>query len=122
MPGINNVTVAIPATETVGAQLWNPNGYGKQTMYNITATFTPTASTSSTQATPTPVANTAISSTSRRVGFRDVALVTVNDTDPAVVAKGGNGTGRMTMFFRVNGAAVYARGANKVQMDLLDGW
>ena len=31
------------------------------------------------------------------------------------------GTGQLGMFFRVNGAAIYTRGANKVPMDLLDG-
>lgn len=61
--------------------------------------------------------------TVRRIGFRHVALVTVNDTDPAVAkqAAAADGTGGLTMFFRVNGAAVYARGANKVPMDLLEG-
>ena len=54
-------------------------------------------------------------------GLRDVALVTVNDTDPSVTAAGGNGTGYLTMMFRVNGAPVYVRGANKIQMDLMDG-
>ena len=34
---------------------------------------------------------------------------------------GQDGTGSLTMFFRVNGAAVYARGGNKIPMELLDG-
>ena len=32
-----------------------------------------------------------------------------------------NGTGTLTMMFRVNGAATYARGGNKIPMELLDG-
>ena len=62
-----------------------------------------------------------MSRTLRRTGLRDVALVTVNDTDPRVTAAGGNGTGYLTMMLRVNGAPVYVRGANKIQMDLMDG-
>lgn len=52
-----------------------------------------------------------------------MALVTVNDTDAKTrdAAANASGTGQLTMFFRVNGAAIYARGANKVPMDLLDG-
>jgi len=50
-------------------------------------------------------------------------MVTVNDTDPAIrsLAPTQDGTGYLTMFFRVNGAAVYARGGNKIPMELLDG-
>ena len=125
--GINNVTVHIPASETRGAKLWHPRGHGGQPRYNITATFTPTATAAAADAdadadaTRSSSSSSSSSTTVRRFGFRDVALVTVNDTDPSVVAAGGKGTGRLTMFFRVNGAAVYARGANKVQMDLMDG-
>ena len=43
--------------------------------------------------------------------------------DDAIVAKAPsqNGTGTLTMMFRVNGAATYARGGNKIPMELLDG-
>ena len=52
----------------------------------------------------------------RKMGFRHVALITVNDTDAGIAgdAASMNGTGQLTMFFRVNGAVVYARGGNKV--------
>ena len=125
--GSNNITLRIPAAQTKGARLWHPHGHGDQVLYNVTAKFTPHAApapgASDQGATPAAAAGSSstTTTTTRRTGFRDVALVTVNDTDPAVVAAGGNGTGRLTMFFRVNGAAVYARGANKVQMDLMDG-
>ena len=54
-----------------------------------------------------------MSRTWRRTGLRDVALVTVNDTDPRVTAAGGNGTGYLTMMFRVNGAPVYVTNSCK---------
>ena len=49
--------------------------------------------------------------------------MTIDDTDPAVVAKAASeqGTGSLTMMFRVNGAAVYARGGAMVPMDLMNG-
>ena len=92
---VNNVTVTLPAAQTVGAALWHPHGHGKQALHNVTATFTPHAQPA------------LMSRTWRRTGLRDVALVTVNDTDPRVTAAGGNGTGYLTMMFRVNGAPVY---------------
>ena len=57
------------------------------------------------------------------LGSLDAFPVNASPAKPMAptASAGGKGTGRLTMFFRVNGAAVYARGANKVQMDLLDG-
>jgi beta-mannosidase len=71
---------------------------------------------------PKPVTS-ATMHTSRLLGFRHVALITVNDTDPAVAAAAAkqDGNGHLGMFLRVNGAAVYARGGNKIPMDLLEG-
>ena len=62
---------------------------GPQNLYNVTITFTPAGPGA------LPVATT------RRVGFRFAALVTVNDTDPAVVAASANaeGTGNFTMMY-----------------------
>ena len=55
-------------------------------------------------------------SASRRIGFRFVALVTGNDTDPSYVeaSKSAQGTDHLGMLFRVNGAAIFARGANMI--------
>jgi len=105
--GTSNVTVVLAAKQTRSARLWHPHGHGAQHRYTIKAKFTPSGvdATASTPAVAT-----------RKMGFRHVALITVNDTDPSAAAAAANadGTGQLTMFFRVNGAPVYARGANKV--------
>ena len=108
--GTTVVNVTIPANDTRGVRLWHPRGNGDQVRYNITATFLPDN-------------GVAPSSTWRLLGFRHVALVTINDTDPEVVAAAAskNGTGQFGLRLRVNGAATYARGGNKIPMDLLNG-
>ena len=59
----------------------------------------------------------------RRIGFRVFALVTINDTDTATIAANASteGTGTHGMYFRVNGRAIYSRGANMVPMEELEG-
>jgi len=113
-----SVTVELQASQTRRVRLWHPHGHGAQVRYNITATFTPHPNPQY-QGQPAPATSTA----TRKIGFRHIALCTVDDTDPtthAATAK-ENGSGQRSMFLRVNGAAVYARGANKVPMDLLEG-
>jgi beta-mannosidase len=59
----------------------------------------------------------------RRIGFRLAALVTINDTSVADVQRATTteGTGNHTLMLRVNGAAIAARGANLIPMELLEG-
>jgi beta-mannosidase len=66
----------------------------------------------------------------RRVGFRTLALVTVNDTNDDIVDHLWNrsnnnppqqGTGEHGMYIRLNGAVVASRGANVIPMDQLEG-
>jgi len=61
----------------------------------------------------------------KRIGFRTCVLVTVNDTDDSLISDiMGNkreGSGLHGMFLRVNGAAIWSRGANVVPMDQLEG-
>ena len=113
--GASAVNLTLGAAQTLQARLWHPNGHGEQVRYGITATFTPAATATAGAA--------AASTTTRTLGFRHVALVTVNDTDAATAAKAAtqDGSGQLTMFFRVNGAPMYARGGNKIPMELLDG-
>jgi len=104
-------------------KLWWPSGVGAQPLYNVSATWTPSAAaaadTTTVAAPPTPPHITAV----RRLGFRVFTLVTINDTDAATVASNASsdGSGTHGMFFRVNGAAIYSRGANMIPMEELEG-
>ena len=102
-PGDNNVTVILHAA-AADIDLWWPAGSGRggeygahPALYNVTAVFTPAGSMAGaarSQASPA-VGGTELRAT-RRVGFRTVALVTGNDTDPAFVAAatGAEGSGQ----------------------------
>ena len=109
--GHNNVTVELLPEQTRNVQLWDPVGYGVQHRYRITGTLVP-GRTGAPNVTAT-----------RKIGFRHLVLVTINDTDSEAAASAANadGTGQFTMFFRCNGAAIYSRGANKIPMELMEG-
>ena len=108
----------VPALKADGVSLWWPNGLGAQQQYNVTVSFTAT----DTAAAAAAAASSAVVAT-RRVGFKFAPLVTINDTDPAEVAAAASaiGTGNHTVMLRVNGAAMMARGANMVPMEVLEG-
>ena len=113
-------TITVPAGEsnatietTASAEqikLWWPNGLGgAPNLYNLTVSF--------------GADDVAPVNVSRVVGFRYVALVTGNDTDPSYVhaAASKEGTSSHGMFFRVNGVVLFSRGANVIPMDELEG-
>ena len=95
--------------------LWWPNnvGEGKQPLYDVSVDYTPSEESES----------SSTISTSRRIGFRTFAIVTGKDESPGYVnaSVGKEGTENNGMFFRVNGAAVFARGANMIPMEELEG-
>jgi beta-mannosidase len=108
------LTLAAPAASML---LWWPNGLGGQPLYNISAAWAPASAAAAASAAATTVTSV------RRLGFRVPALVTVNDTNATVVQEstGADGSGTFGMFFRINGAAIYARGGNLVPMEELEG-
>jgi len=93
-------------------QLWWPNGMGNQSLYMFQTALT----FQGTQLGPW---------IQRRIGFRTIALVTANDTDDATLAdmieNDVEGSGSHGMFFRVNGASLWSRGANVIPMDQFEG-
>ena len=108
--GESNVTLSVDATAE-SVRLWWPAGLGRsQPLYKVGVAFAPKAAGG-------------VVRSSRRIGFRHLALVTVNDSDPreAARAAAAEGSGRHTMVIRVNGVALWARGANIVPMDQLEG-
>ena len=79
-------------------------------MYNVSASFQADGSTA-------PI------SAWRRVGFRHLALVTVNDSDPQVVAasRSMEGNSNHTLMLRLNGVPLLGKGSNMVPMESLEG-
>eukprot|EP00750_Incisomonas_marina_P010425 INCI16272.1.p1 GENE.INCI16272.1~~INCI16272.1.p1 ORF type:complete len:774 (+),score=106.89 INCI16272.1:186-2324(+) len=110
-----------------GVDLWWPLGLsdGPRSLYSVSVDYNP-ASVADQEThirDGVAVTNSAGTSASRRVGFRVVALVTGNDTDPEYVkaAAGKEGTDDHGLYFRVNGAAILSRGANVIPMDNMEG-
>ena len=95
--GSNTVAVTIPGAATKLVRLWHPTGNGAQARYNVSAVFQPAAPqphgtrvASADAHTAAPAASGGAeavpASTWRLLGFRHVALVTINDTDPLAAA------------------------------------
>ena len=94
-------------------ELWWPNGRGAQPLYNVTVAV----QSSGVGQAPLHV--------SRRVGFRVFHVVTGNDTNAewraAHASDNGSAPEQMGLRYRVNGEAVFSRGANFIPIDLLEG-
>lgn len=107
--GVSNQTLEMTAAATQ-MKLWWPAGMGEQPLFNVSVTFTPASGIAA-----------ALSAT-RRIGFKYFALVTGDDTAPGYIEKNKDTDGNDDngMFFRVNGAAFFARGANMIPMDEME--
>ncbi|CAK9039686.1 unnamed protein product [Durusdinium trenchii] len=107
--GISKHTLEVNASAKE-IKLWWPIGMGDQPLYDLKVDFQPTAPS-------------APSTTQRRLGFRYFALVTGDDTDAAYVASARQeqGTASVGMYFRINGAAFWSKGANVIPMENLEG-
>ena len=101
------VTVNI-TVEANTVALWWPNGIGGQTMYNLNVTFTSNVTSL------TPIIAT------RRIGFRTFTIVTADDTDPESIA-GKDGSGTLMVRWKINGANLFARGADVIPMENMEG-
>ena len=103
------LTVAAPADQV---ELWWPAGMGPQPLYDVTVGLTAVGA----------VGKGVVEAT-RKIGFRYVALVTGNDTDPSYVAHAAasEGTSSHGMYLRVNGAVLFSKGANVIPMEELEG-
>eukprot|EP01126_Amoeba_proteus_P030934 TRINITY_DN3046_c0_g2_i4.p1 TRINITY_DN3046_c0_g2~~TRINITY_DN3046_c0_g2_i4.p1 ORF type:complete len:906 (+),score=164.89 TRINITY_DN3046_c0_g2_i4:153-2870(+) len=104
--GESSIVLSMDATNV---NLWWPNGLGNQSLYDLVVTFVPKTFQPSTSV-----------STSRRVGFRVVALVTADDSDPSKIV-GSDGSGNLTMRVKVNGADLWIRGGNMIPMESFEG-
>ena len=95
-----NITLQARSEEV---KLWWPVGSGAQPLYEVNVSVVPQGfDMDPTAAVPT---------VTRRIGFRSLALVTGNDTDPAYVRRAASeeGTELHGMFFRINGALIFMR-------------
>uniref|UniRef100_A0A7C3IR20 beta-mannosidase n=1 Tax=Gracilinema caldarium TaxID=215591 RepID=A0A7C3IR20_9SPIR len=85
-------------------ELWWPAGYGEQHLYTLeAAVWSIERAGTGGKATP----ETAIQRASKRIGFRDLKVITQDDE-----------AGR-SMTFQVNGRAIWAKGANWIPLDSL---
>ena len=86
------MVVLVPLRTPV--ELWWPNGYGKQKLYDMNVTFT---------------AESDVTQRNMKVGFRTVELI----QDP-VSAQREHG---LTFYFRINGLPIFLKGSNWIPAD-----
>jgi len=119
VPAGNSVSTVTINAAAADIKLWWPAGHGAQPLYNVTLSFEPAAAAGFASA----VSAASTVSATRRIGFRMFAVVTGDDTNPEWVKNNtdGDGTGTLGMYWRINGAAILAKGANMIPMEELEG-
>lgn len=108
--GTSNHTLQSVVADAEAIKLWWPAGIGSQPLYDVNVDFTPSEASSV--------------SAKRRIGFRHIAVVTSNDTDPDVVERASHeeGSDDHGLSWRVNGALILMKGANMIPMEEMEGW
>ncbi|KAI5728246.1 hypothetical protein M8J77_013520 [Diaphorina citri] len=87
-------TLMVPASEV---ELWWPNGYGEQPLYNLQITL---------------ASGVEMSTKSIKIGFRTVELIQ-DHVDPNHLEKG------RYFYFEVNKVPIYSKGSNLIPVDIL---
>ena len=110
VPAAGEAAVSLSLEVSPGSvKLWWPNGVAAprgalQPLYQVNLSFTREGAMA-------PALND-----TRRVGFRTFAIITDDDSSPSRLAN-MTGSGNLTMRYAVNGAGIWARGANLVPLD-----
>jgi beta-mannosidase len=109
-PGYGQLVVTPFNASSSQIELWWPSGLGTQPLYDVRVVLT------------NPSTNGAIAD-SRSIAFRVASLVTGNDTNPDYVKNNQNtdGSDSFGLMWRINGQAIFNRGANVIPMDDLEG-
>ena len=84
--GDSKVTVVLKAPAAT-VKLWWPAGVGPHPLYKVTAVLKAVSRNHSSSTGRCNNLQQGVASTERHIGFRMLALVTGNDTDPGYVAK-----------------------------------
>lgn len=105
--------------------MWWPSGLGEQPLYTVQVSLTnpSTNVVIGTHRTTYFITPNPPTVDTRRIAFRVASLVTGNDTNPEYVKNNQNtdGSDSFGEMWRINGQAIFNRGANVIPMDDMEG-